>query len=682
MRYRATVKVLFAMTLSVAWTWRAAHAAQPDLGVRSSTLVPQAVAPRFEKVGPVAKNLWPFKVLNVYDRALRGDVFYITSFNSAGFGQLIRLDYRYDRATSWTLPAGIGSWGLIEGKDGNLYLGSYNEGELLCFNPRTGKWIPLPQMSEAFRKAESIICALVQAPNGDIYYGTYPGAHLVRYDPRRGTVEDLGRAADENYLRHLAVTADGILLCAVGTRHSRIVAYDPKAGRFSELPSTATTSSGVMTQPLVSMHYIVQTAPDNVIVYDPHTLKVLHTYILHDASSFQLKDADHLLYRVGDRFETLDLASGATKVYYTIQGSVLQNGWYLTPDGNLMGLRVQSYYYVNVKTHHAERHSIPVDGLGQDVLWLRSAPDGTVYGGPELGQTMFQYVPAKHELKSYDQVIDNAGEIYYGIPYHGKIYTISYVEATLAVYDPSRPWKQGSDRDSNPRTILNIPHQQYRPLGGIHSGPGGKLYIGTQPDYGLLGGALSVFDPLTEKLDVYRNLFPLEEIGSVAADDQYVYGEADKGGGGGSRPTATGTHFFVWDPAQRRVIFDHVFSGGHAINAIAAVRRHAYFVVDDQMWDYDSRARTLKVLVSLQGHGGVPLESLQAAEDGTLWAIAGHELAHVNPETRDIEFFPETKNKATTGLTIGAEGDIYFGSNTDVWIYHPQKPSPPASFGQ
>src|SRR5665213_15362 len=128
-----------------------------DPAVRSSILSPQAAASGFSKIGPVSTNLWTFNAIDVYDPSLRRDVFYITSFNSAGNGQLIRLDYRNNNAKAWTMPVGIGSWGIIKGQDGNIYLGSYNEGQLLCFNPRTEKWIPLPQAPEAFRKKESII---------------------------------------------------------------------------------------------------------------------------------------------------------------------------------------------------------------------------------------------------------------------------------------------------------------------------------------------------------------------------------------------------------------------------------------------------------------------------------------------------------------------------------------------
>ncbi|MEO6829630.1 MAG: hypothetical protein ABI164_07445 [Acidobacteriaceae bacterium] len=650
--------------------------------IRSSVLIPEPVAPSFSKIGPVAKNLWPFNALNVYDKKLKTDVFYITSFNSAGFGQLIRLDYHHDNAKAWTFPAGIGSWGIIEGKDGNLYMGSYNEGKLLCFDPRTEKWISLPQASEAFRKIESIICALAQAPNGDIYFGTYPNAHLVRYDPRAGTVTDLGRAADENYLRHIAITPDGIVLCGVGTRRSRILAYDPKTRKFSELAPEKYQSSGVLTRPLVNNQYIVQQAVGQILVYDSHTLQLLHVLPLQNATGLNLIDANHLLYRTSKGLKTMDLRNGATKVYYDFPGNVLQGAWYMAPHGNLLGLRVQSYVYIDVKNQSAKYHPIPVDGLGQDVFWLRSTPSGEIYGGPGLGQTMFSYHPGVHELKSYDQVIDAGGEIYYGIPHGGKIYTISYIEATLAVFDPSRAWDQGNDPDSNPRTILHIPQNQYRPVGGIHEGPGGKLYIGTQPDYGLVGGALSVFDPVSEKLEVYRNIIPNEEIGAIATDERYVYCASDRGGGGGSKPIASGAHFFVWDPDTHKIVFDHTFPDDSGIGAIAAVNGHAYFVARDKLMDYNRATSTLTSIYTFDKVRGVPNQSLQVAKDGTLWGILGRELAHIDPSSRKVEFFPETAGHATSGLTIGADGTIYFGSHTDVWIYHPKSPSPPLSFGQ
>ncbi|TAM79239.1 MAG: hypothetical protein EPN47_19720 [Acidobacteria bacterium] len=674
-----TITTLAGVLLAVPSTGRS----QVNDFVRSSTLQLRSVAPGFSEIGPVATNLWTFNALNAYDSQLKTDVFYITSFNSAGLGQLIRLDYRHNRAKSWMIPAGIGSWGIFQGKDGNLYLGSYNEGKLLCFNPRSEEWIPLPQASEAFRKKEFIICDLAQAPNGNIYYGTYPGCHLVCYNPHTGKVIDLGKVADENYLRNIAVTPQGIVLCGVGTRFGRIITYNPSTRQFQTLTPKQYQLAGATARPMVSPHFVVELAGDNVLIFQSRTLKLLRTEKLPGAAGISLLDADHIIYQMGyGNIEKLDLRTGEKSIYYKSPGAIPSGRWFLTRKGNLMGMRVQSYIFVNIKDHTTVRHRIPIDGLGQEVLWLRSFPNGLIYGGPGLGQTLFSYNPQTHQLISYDQVMNEGGEIYYGIPYKGKLYTMSYVEATLVVFDPDRPWNQGDSANSNPRTVLHIPEQQYRPVGGIHLGPGDKMYIGTQPDYGLIGGALSVFDPATEKLEVHRDLVPNEEINAVATDEKYVYCGADPSGGGGSKAVATNSHFFVWDPGTKKIVFDQALNNARGLGAIAAVNSHAYFVTGDQMMDYDSHAGTLTPIYHFDHPRSVPLESLQAAKDGTLWGILGDELAHIFPARREVHFFPETAGKAISGLTIGADGTIYFGNRTQVWIYLPESPSPPASFGQ
>lgn len=651
--------------------------------IRTTTLQLRTVAPDFTEIGPVARNLWTFTAREVYDPQLKADVFYLTSFNSASRGQLIRLDYRNNRAESWTLPVGIGSWGLRQGQDGNIYLGSYNGGELLCFNPRTEKWISLPQLSEAFRKREYVICDLAEAPNGDIYYGTYPGAHLVRYDPHAKTMIDLGKVADENYLRWLSVTPQGIVICGVGMRLGRVIAYDPKSQTYSTITPEAYQRPGDTARPIVTSSYILQPVPGNLLVYDVRSLKLLHVFPALRAESFNPLGSDHVLYRAGSsELNTFDLTTGKEALYCRLPTSGGGVRWLLTRSGDLFGFRIQSYLYYQRRTSQITRHRIPVDGLGQNVLWLRSTPDGWIYGGPELGQTLFSYSPGNHELRSYDQVINFGGEIYYAVDDQNKLYAISYIRATLSVFDASKPWDQGEGPDSNPRQILSIPQDQWRPVGGIHLGPGRMMYIGTQPNYGMLGGALSVFDPATEKLKVYRNIVPNEEISAVATDAKYVYCGADPEGGGGSKPTATNSHFLVWDPDTGKMVFDRALETREVLGAIAAVNDHAYFVVNNQLMDYDSHARSLKAIYRFDSPESIPLESLQAAKDGTLWGILGEELAHIFPARAEVQFFPATAGKATSGLTIGADGTIYFGSGTGVWILHPTSPSAPASFGQ
>ncbi|MEO6829439.1 MAG: hypothetical protein ABI164_06480, partial [Acidobacteriaceae bacterium] len=420
------------------------------------------------------------------------------------------------------------------------------------------------------------------------------------------------------------------------------------------------------------------------------TYKLLHVFSVPlknngsgNQSIFTLVDSNHVLYQNNDlKLMKLNLTSGKRTVLFISPGTAANNRWYSDKSGNILGLLVQSYVYLDRSTGEVTHRPIPLPRPGQSVLWLNSTPNGMIYGGPGLGQTFFSFDAKQNMLTSYDQVNDRTGEIYYGIPYSGKLYTISYAEAGLTVFDPAKPWNPGEGVSSNPRTILYIPKGQYRPVGGIHLGPEGKMYIGTQPDYGLVGGALSVFDPKTEKLQVYRNIIPNEEIGSVATDERYVYCGADPKGGEGSKPIAHDTHFFVWNPQLKKIVFDHTFADTDAIAAIAATHGHAYFVHGSQLMDYDSATQTLKSVYHFDRPQSVPSESLKAAKDGALWGIFDSELARFDPTTGKMQFFPETAEHATRGLAIGADGTIYFASDANMWIYHPKSPSPPARYGQ
>jgi hypothetical protein len=571
-------------------------------------------------------------------------------------------------------------------------MGSYYGGKLMCFNPRTKKWLPVPQASPQFRRQNPIITDLVQALDGRIYFGTFPGAHLARYDPHTKTVVDLGKVANEKYVRWLAVTRHGIILCGVGPKHARVIAYDPRARSFRTLTPKEDQTPGAFSKPLASDRYVIeaQHSPGGkVLVYDPATLKLLHAYRVPlrnngsgNQSSFTLVDPTHVLYQDDDlRVMQLDVATGARSVIFANPGTAANNRWYFDRQGNVLGLLVQSYVYLQRATGQVTHEPIPIPHPAQNILWLNTAPDGTIYGGPLFGQNMFTYDPRSHRLTSYDQVVDRTGEIYYGIPYNGKIYNISYAEGILSVFDPRAPWDPGPRSTSNPRTILFFGHEQYRPVGGIHLGPRDKMYIGTQPDYGLVGGALSIFDPASESIETLRNIIPGEEISAVAADDRYVYCEADPSGGMGAVPTAAQVHFFVWDPASRRIVFDKALSKNGGFNSIATVNGHAYFVTGSTVMDYDAARRSLSTLLRLNHPVTVSPESLKAAKDGTIFGIFGDQLGRIQPAARKLELYPQTARRATSGLAIGLDGTIYFGSYTDLGIYHPQSPSAPAAFG-
>ena len=87
----------------------------------------------------------------------------------------------------------------------------------------------------------------------------------------------------------------------------------------------------------------------------------------------------------------------------------------------------------------------------------------------------------------------------------GKLYICSYPGARLSVYDPSRPYEFGVAADSNPRDLGRVDEVSYRPRAMV-TGPMGRVWIASVPDYGLWGGPLSWYDPGTEQFGSYRDI--------------------------------------------------------------------------------------------------------------------------------------------------------------------------------
>ena len=82
-------------------------------------------------------------------------------------------------------------------------------------------------------------------------------------------------------------------------------------------------------------------------------------------------------------------------------------------------------------------------------------------------------------------------------------------------------------------------------------GPGGLIYIGSEPPYGQLGGALGVWDPQQNKtIENYRNLVTNQSIVSLAYEPKsgLIFGGSGNWGGGGTRPTEKEAKFFAFDP--------------------------------------------------------------------------------------------------------------------------------------
>ena len=149
----------------------------------------------------------------------------------------------------------------------------------------------------------------------------------------------------------------------------------------------------------------------------------------------------------------------------------------------------------------------------------------------------------------------------------GKLYIGSYPGARLSVYDPSQPYRFGTEADANPRELGRLDDVAYRPRAMV-AGPAGKVWIGSIPDYGIWGGTLAWYDPSTGAHGSHRHLIAdcsVQALSWLVEDNRLLVGLAIEGGTG-TQPRAERAGLVLWDPEQDAAVWTDDF--GLNINAV------------------------------------------------------------------------------------------------------------------
>ncbi len=164
------------------------------------------------------------------------------------------------------------------------------------------------------------------------------------------------------------------------------------------------------------------------------------------------------------------------------------------------------------------QHRSRVDNLapgGNAIMFIESVTPDCVIGGNYSQQHLFRVNPNTGEvIISEEMIARTTGEPMCAIGLNGKAYIGIYIQSILSVYDPSKPFAS----KTNPREIGEMfrQHHQTRPSAAVTDGK--MVYISSEGDYNTLGGALAVIDPQTEKVDVYPQLVPDQDLTSLAYD--------------------------------------------------------------------------------------------------------------------------------------------------------------------
>jgi hypothetical protein len=526
------------------------------------------------------------------------------------------------------LSSEMGSWGFTVDHENRIYLGSYYNAHLLRFDPKTEKWEDLGQPAG---KSESFICKITTAGDGKIWGGTYPSAKLFSYDPRTGVSENAGRMDPDQFYCYPTAGEDGLIYCAIQFEKMDIVVFDPEKKTKASLMPQESRKPGRM----------------NLIKGKDGKIYV------------KLSTSDQWFHANGERL----IEISKSDIPFP-QGGL--------PDGRTFRLTDDSFLEVeNPLTKEKKEILLPYEAAGAYIFAVGTGPDGKVYGSSMLPLRLFVYDPRAESLTNLGRASHANGEVYSMGALDGKLYLCSYPEARLSVYDPNRPFRFGDNEDANPRDLGPMGGSLYRPRAMV-AGPHGNVYIGGYPDYGLLGGAISVYDPKKNEKRVYRHIIQNQSIASLAYIEKLdlLAAGGSVRGGTGTRAVEKQAALILWDPKEEKKTFEIVpVPGVKTILSLAlAVNGMLYGITDNEkIFVFDPGRREVKKILDLGFKKPVEV-SLQPGPDLRLYGLAKEAIFFIDPGKDRVAPVAKPPVPVHSGMAILGR-KIYFGSGAHLWEF-------------
>jgi len=525
------------------------------------------------------------------------------------------------------LPSEMGSWGFTLDRQKRIYVGTYYGAHLQRFDTGTEAWEDLGRPAG---EKESFVCALTTSPDGKIWGGTFPSAKLFSYDPETGQTEDYGRMDPEQFYCYPLAGEDGLIYCAIQFQKIDIVAFDPKTR---------------IRVPLIT--------PKN---RRPGRVNLMKG---GDGKIYARLSTPEQWFRIEG--ERLTEVSRSDVVFP--KGGLPDGRQYSILDSQILKIR-------NPATQEEKEFSLRYDASGAFVFVVGNGPDGRIYGSSMLPLRFFVYDPEKDILTNLGRASLSSGEVYSLGFLDGKLYLCSYPGARLTVYDPGKPLRFGEDEDSNPRDLGPMGAEQDRPR-AILAGPHRKIYIGSYPDYGLLGGAISVYDPEKNEKRVYRHIVSNQSIASLAFIGPFGLIAAGSSiyGGGGTRATEKEARLILWDPKEEAKVFEVTpVPEAKTVLSLASSHGIVYGITNNEkIFVFDPEKREVKKVLDLPFKA--PREiSLQSGLDGKLYGLSREAIFSIDPKTDEISLLAKPPVPITSGMAITGR-KIYFGSGPDLWEF-------------
>ena len=392
-------------------------------------------------------------------------------------------------------------------KSGRLYVGSAYAGHLLCFDPKADALLDLGAIH---KDAATFPCRMDEDAQGRIWIGSYGTADLTCYDPGTDTFTPYGRMDEVDMYNYPFVNADGLIANFVKMTQPHVVVFDPATGEKKAVGPVVAKGEGEIN--------VVKDAEGWV-------------YVVSSAGNYRIEGMTAVAVDdVPEHEDVVQLPDGTTFSFADAAQQLNRK--------------------LEVKKPSGETHVFELDyeASGSDIFVLHEGPDQCVYGSSILPLHLFRYKPTDGELIDLGKCSESTGEAYSMANLDGKMYISSYPAARMSVYDPSQGYVYGTDDGANPRDVGRVDEVSYRPRCTL-TGPLGRVWTASLPDYGMWGGPLSYYDPATGEMGSCGALFGAGSCYTLAhlENQKLIAVGTSIHGGSGTQPKVDQADLILWD---------------------------------------------------------------------------------------------------------------------------------------
>ncbi len=488
--------------------------------------------------------------------------------------------------------------------------------------------------------------ATLMSKAGVLYIGAAYAGRLYRYDPAKQVLEDLGAINPDNATFPCAIDEDRNGLIWIGSYGTAdLTSFDPKTGEFQRYGRM--DEIDMYNYPMVNAdgmicNRIAQTKP-KCVVLDPRTGKkeVVGPVAIKGQDTFEIrKDAKgwvHIVSSLGN-FRVQGFKAVPEK---EAPERAARPTFRDIKELKFVGSEIEPYGKMEIQTADGETRVLDLDyeRAGTEIFYVHKGPDDLIYGSSILPLHLFRHNPGSGELVDLGRASSANGEAYSMANLDGKLYISSYTGATLSVYDPALPYNFNDSPESNPRDLGRMDKISYRPRSTL-TGPAGRVWVASLPDYGLWGGPLSWYDPATEEKKAYYNIVGDASCYTLAyleKPDLIAVGGTIHGGSG-TLPKVDQAVLFLWDYRAETKAWEGTMDrpvdaynallalpSGKLLGTVTGGEKPELFLFDPETKMFERRADLPP---------GQPLDlGLVLGPDGLVYGFTRNCLYRLDPET-------------------------------------------------